>query len=317
MKKIFPLVICSLMVFACFSQESVKTANVVNSLRTINQLTFDDINPEGVSSPQYINYTKLVKNATKTELSSYSQDTNNVVKGFVFLALLEQKQDTVLEFYRQTLINKDYVITKLDGIDTEVYLCDFLRAKAIEMIEFSSNNYQDKKYFEHIYLMMDSIMIMNFNWSESDVTMDYIIEKSQENRSTLSKRKRWIANSYFLYNIAKNDDDYLYGTECGFPAVMPYLRSLVEKSIIDSTINRVDYFDKWISCDILVVKIYGIEALIRLQNEGDELTALHISTINYYKGSYKSLQVCSKYYRERKPVNMILAGFELKGEAEN
>ncbi len=138
------------MVFACFSQESVKTANVVNSLRTINQLTFDDINPEGVSSPQYINYTKLVKNATKTELSSYSQDTNNVVKGFVFLALLEQKQDTVLEFYRQTLINKDYVITKLDGIDTEVYLCDFLRAKAIEMIEFSSNNYQDKKYFEHI-----------------------------------------------------------------------------------------------------------------------------------------------------------------------
>lgn len=109
MKKIFPLVICSLMVFACFSQESVKTANVVNSLRTINQLTFDDINPEGVSSPQYINYTKLVKNATKTELSSYSQDTNNVVKGFVFLALLEQKQDTVLEFYRQTLINKDYV----------------------------------------------------------------------------------------------------------------------------------------------------------------------------------------------------------------
>ncbi|MEN8795066.1 MAG: hypothetical protein ABF294_11545, partial [Flavobacteriales bacterium] len=104
---------------------------------------------------------------------------------------------------------------------------------------------------------------------------------------------------------------------CGFPAGMPYLRSLVEKSIIDSTINRVDYFDKWISCDILVVKIYGIEALIRLQNEGDELTALHISTINYYKGSYKSLQVCSKYYRERKPVNMILAGFELKGEAEN
>lgn len=305
------------MMFACFSQEPVSTANIISSLRTINQLTFDDIKPEGVSSPQYINYAKLVKNATPEELLSYSQDTNNVVKGFAFLALLEQKHDTVLEFYRQTLDNKDYVTTKLDGIDSEVYLCDFLRAKAVERIEFSSNNYQDKKYFEHLYLLMDSIMIMNFDWSGSDLTMDYIIEKSQEDKTRLTDRKRWLANSYFLYNIAKNDDDYLYGSECGYPAVMPYLRSVVEKSILDSTINRVDYFDKWISCDILVVKIYGIEALIRLQNEGEELTPLQLSTIKYYKGSYKSIQVCSKYYRERKPVNMILQDFELKGEEEN
>lgn len=318
MKKIFPLLISFPLVFGCYSQDvSTRTEDLINSLRTINELTYDDIKPAGVSSPQYISYKSLVKNSTVTQLLSYSQDTNKVVRGFVYMALLEKKQDTVLDFYRQTLVQKDFINSSFEGIKTELFLCDFLRAKAVERMENSNQNELDKEFFETLYLKMDSIMIMNFDWSESDVTMDYIIEQAQENKTTLSDRKRWLANSYFLYKIAKNNDDYLYGTECGYPAVMPYLRSVVEKSMVDSTINRVDYFDKWISCDILVVKIYGIEALIRLQNQGQKLTPLQLSTIKYYKESYKSLQVCSNYFRERKPVNMILENFNLIGESEN
>ena len=91
-----------------------------------------------------------------------------------------------------------------------------------------------------------------------------------------------------------------------------YIKVKVEQLMKDTLINRLDYFDKWISCDILVVKVYGVEALIRLQNEGKELSIIQTKIITEFKSSFKSIQMCMNYYRERKTVKFALMDYELK-----
>jgi hypothetical protein len=62
----------------------------------------------------------------------------------------------------------------------------------------------------------------------------------------------------------------------------------------------------------LVVKVYGVEALIRLQNEGKELSIIQTKIITEFKSSFKSIQMCMNYYRERKTVKFALMDYELK-----
>ena len=62
----------------------------------------------------------------------------------------------------------------------------------------------------------------------------------------------------------------------------------------------------------MIVKIYGSEALIRLHNQGEELNDFQINTINELKKSYKSLVICTQYFRERLPVRLILEDFNFE-----
>lgn len=311
MKKIiFPSLL--FLVFSCTYGQNIskQTRNIVNSIRSVNELNYDEINEEGKKSAQYFNFTKLNKIATPDELVYLANnDTSNVVKGYALWALIKKKHPSIEPLYENSVKSKNYVVTDIAGIETTVFIYDYMRYKLSKEM---SKQKEDSTYLA-LNNAFDSILIMNYQWKESDVLMDYIIEDINQTTEILSKRKRWLANSYFLHNIAKHNDAYLYGTECGYPEVKPYLRSVLEKAMLDTTSSRVSYFDKWISCDILVVKVYGIEALIRLQNKGEKLNELQLSIINEYKNSYKSIQVCTKYYRERLPVKKVLEKFELKG----
>ena len=290
---------------------SNQTKNIVNSIRSVNALSYDEINGLGVKSSQYFNYAKLSKIATPEELLYVANnDTSNVVKGYVYWALIQQKHPSIESLYESSLKSKESVISTVAGVESTIFLHDYMRYKVSKELESKPT---DSTYIS-LSSAFDSILIMNYQWKESDLLMDYLIEDINQTTERLSKRKRWLANSYFLHNIAKHNDAYLYGTVCGYPEVQPYLRSVMEKSMLDSNINRVDYFDKWISCDIVVVKVYGVEALIRLHNAGEKLTQFQLSTIKEYKQSYKSIQVCTKYFRERLPVNKVLNKFVLKGE---
>ena len=308
----------SLLICNTFAQViSQKTTNVINSIRLVNELRFDDVNERGLKPSQYFNYQKLQSNASSDELLYFANDTNEIVKAYTYLALLERQNDEIKNLYIRSVQDKEKVENVTDGIISEIYLYDYLRYKIYNIV--NADNY--KSFLDTFYNKMnsdfDSILIMNYNWNESDVFMDDLIESESLNKEALTKRKRWLANSYFKHKIAKKNDDYLFGRLCGYPATMPYLRSIVEKSLQDTLLDRVDYFDKWVSCDILVVKVYGAEALIRLQNEGEILTPYQTKLIKQLKNSFKSIQMCMNYYRERKPVRFALKDYELKEFATN
>ena len=288
---------------------SNKTSSIINSIRSVNELNYDEVNDKGEKSKQYFNYSRLLETATADELVYVANnDTNNIVKAYVYWALIYKKHSSVEYFYEKAVKSKESATSIISGIKTTVFLHDYMRYK----VGYELDKTDGDSVFTAFNNMFDSILIMNYQWKESDILMDYIIDDANQTTEMLSNRKRWLANSYFLHNIAKNDDAYLYGTVCGYPEVQPYLRTVLEKAILDSTINRVDYFDKWISCDIVVVKVYGIEALIRLHNQGKKLNKLQLDIIKEYKSSYKSIQVCTKYFRERLPAKKVLEKFELK-----
>lgn len=307
MKKLSPFLAAFFISLGCFSQNiSFETKNIINSIRFLNELKFSDIDESGKATPQFVNYKKLLKTATMEELIFYTNDTSEVVKGYVCLALLEKKNPIIKKYYGELVTNKNKITSDVNGVTSTVYLYDFIRFRTNGLMTSQAQSKEDKDYFNSLYEQWDSIVIMNYEWKESDVLMDHIIEKASKENNTLSSRKRWLANSYFIHHIAKEGDDYLYGKECGYPATEPYLRTVMEKAMKDSNLNRLNYFDRWISCDLLVIKVYGAEALIRLQNEGVELTPIQIKVINELKTSYKSLQICSGYYKERKSVRRVL-----------
>ncbi|MDB4088021.1 hypothetical protein N9544_00185 [Flavobacteriales bacterium] len=305
----------TLSLFICnvYSQVvSQKTTNIVNSIKTINEIRFDDVNQNGLKSPQYFNYIKMLDNATKDELLHFANDSNEIVKGYVYLALLERQDKDLESFYIRSVQNEEKVISNNNDVYTEILLYDFLRSKVYDKINSSGYNASKDTFYNKLNSNFDSILIMNYTWDESDVFMDHIIESISEDKEVISNRKRWLSNSFFEHKIAKEGDDYLFGRMCGYPATMPYLRGILEKSIQDTLLDRIEYFDRWISCDILVVKVYGAEALIRLHNQGKELTPIQTRIITDFKSSFKSVQMCMDYYRERKSIKFALKDYELK-----
>lgn len=312
MKRNLLSLVLGLLIFNSLSQVvTQKTTNIINSIRTIDELRYDDIDVNGLKSPQYFNYLKLLESANREELLYLANDSNVVVKGYVYLALLDRQDKNLEGFYIRSVQNKEKVISHPKGIYTEILLYDFLRSKVYDKIADKNYNARRDTFYNKLHSNFDSILIMNYSWNESDVFMDHIIESTSEDKKELSKRKRWLANSYFEHKIAKKDDAYLFGRMCGYPATMPYLRNVLENTMKDTLLNRVDYFDKWLSCDILVVKVYGAEALIRLQNEGGVLSPIQIKIIKELKSSFKSIQMCMGYYRERKSVKYSLKDFDL------
>ena len=313
MKKNLLSLILSLLICNTYSQVvSKNTTNIINSIRTIDEIRYNDINNNGLRSPQYFNYIKLLNNASKEELLYFTNDTSEIVKGYIYLALLDRQDKEIESFYIRSVQNKEKVVSYPKGIYTEILLSDFLRSKVYDKIIDSNYVATTDTFYNKMASNFDSILIMNYKWNESDVYIDYLIESTSEDKEALSRRKSWLANSYFEHKIAKRDDAYLFGRLCGYPSEMPYLRGVVEQLMKDTLINRLDYFDKWISCDILVVKVYGVEALIRLQNEGKELSIIQTKIITEFKSSFKSIQMCMNYYRERKTVKFALMDYELK-----
>jgi hypothetical protein len=318
MKRNLLSLILSLLICNTYSQVvSQKTTNIINSIRTINEIRYNDVNEEGLKSPQYFNYIKMFNNASKEELLHFANDTNEIVKGYIYLALLDRQDKDLESFYIRSVQNEEKVVSYPKGNYTEILLYDFLRSKIYDKITASNYDAATDTFYNKMNSNFDSILIMNYSWNESDIFIDHIIESVSEDKEELSNRKRWLANSYFEHKIAKKDDAYLFGRLCGYPAAMPYLRSVVEQSMKDTVLNRVEYFDKWISCDILVVKVYGAEALIRLQNEGKELTPIQNKIIIELKSSFKSVQMCMNYYRERKSVKFALKDYNLKDFSVN
>jgi len=240
---------------------SQETINVINSIRAVNEIRYDDLSDKGLKSPQYFNYINLLNSSSKEELLYFTNDTNEIVKGYVYLALLDRQDKELESFYIRSVQNKEKVVSYSKGIYSEILLYDFLRSKVYDKI--TANNYDatTDTFYNKMSSNFDSILIMDYSWNESDVFIDYIIESTSEGKGVLSKRKSWLANSYFEHKIAKRDDAYLFGRLCGYPEKMPYLRSVVEKSMNDTLLNRLGYFDKWVNCDILVVKVYGVEGL--------------------------------------------------------
>ena len=313
MKRISPLIFLLTLALSSFSQEvSTPTRTVIESLRAINELSFEDLKVDGKSTPQYLNYKKLLNTATPQELKVLAQDTNQVVKGYVCLAMLETKHESIEKEFVKLVKDQNRILTTENGVENTVYLYDFIRYRTSIMSTSRSIKNEDKKYYQNLYLNLDSIVILNYTWQESDILMDYIIEMTEKEKNSLSKRKRWLANSFFIHQIAKEGDEYLYGKECGYPATKPYLRVVVEAALLDSNLDRANYFDKWISCDLFVIKVYGAEALIRLHNQGVELTPFQIRTINELKVSYKSVQICNGYFRERKSVRRALSSYNFQ-----
>lgn len=318
MKKNVLIIILSLFVCNTYSQIiSPKTRNIVNSIIAVDDFRYDDIDEKGGKTSQYYNYDQLLKSASEEELLYFANDPNEIVKGFVYLALMEKQNDTIEAFYLRSIVNSEKVVMKRYGVNTEIFLSEFLRYKLQEKISVDSYIALEDTFYNKLNSSFDSILIMNYKWNESTKTMDKFIRDVANDKKNLSSIKRWLANSYFEHKIAKKDDDYLFGRLCGYPKTMPYLRSVVEKSLKDSTIDRVDYFDKWISCDILVVKVYGAEALIRLHNEGKQISPMHLEIITELKSSFRSVQMCMDYYRERKPVRWALKDYELKDLSAN
>ncbi|MEN8929257.1 MAG: hypothetical protein ABF242_10045 [Flavobacteriales bacterium] len=318
MKKYFLSLISSLLILSTYSQIiSPKVSGIINSIRSVNELNYDDVKENGKKTSQFFNYQQLLSNASQEELLFFAEDSNEIVKAYVYLALLDKQDQNLERFYVRSVQNEEKVVSNPKGIYTEILLHDFLRSKIYDKIEAPNYVVESDTFYNKMNSRFDSILIMDYKWNQSDVFIDHIIESAANDKTKLSKRKRWLANSYFEHKIAKKDDSYLFGRKCGFPATMPYLRSIVEKSMKDTLMNRVDYFDKWISCDLLVLKVYGAEALIRLQNEGKELTPYQIKVITELKSSFKSVQMCMNYYRERKPVKWALKDYELKDFAAN
>ena len=99
-------------------------------------------------------------------------------------------------------------------------------------------------------------------------------------------------NAYCQDSVKAEVLDEVYGKHCGAVAGVgdqPALRVDIEKLIYKGNIAEID---KWLNSDSYVKKTYAAEALIRLENDGTELSTEQISRIVKIKRSKRKITTC-------------------------
>ncbi|MEN8928966.1 MAG: hypothetical protein ABF240_08875, partial [Flavobacteriales bacterium] len=198
--------------------------------------------------------------------------------------------------------------------------------KANQFLEDSLLKPKHKAILSNEIFQMDSIIIYNFFIEENgdDVFLGenflrYVSKKNNKNKDfNISKL---FMDVFFDRRIEGTwETQYTYGKMCGTAMMVPFLRQELEKrmKIYDSSNmafqDKTDlyYFDLWLDSENKEIKVYGAEALIRLNNRGVVLDESQIKKIRRLKRSRKKIRTCAGCFIEDKRIKKILKPFSLK-----
>lgn len=94
----------------------------------------------------------------------------------------------------------------------------------------------------------------------------------------------------FLGKSQENHQKDVYGSGCGFVGEDPKLRIEIENYL---KVNNLKMINKWLDSDNLSKKVYAVEALIRLNNEGLLLSDYQKKQIIIIKNIRNKIWTCS------------------------
>ncbi len=101
----------------------------------------------------------------------------------------------------------------------------------------------------------------------------------------------------------------VYGNNCGIAESQPVLRVSIEKLIKAKDLVSIN---EWLRSGSEVRQVYGAEALIRLENEGLDLTFEQLEIIEALKHSPTKINTCYGCIYGPQEIQEIMVRFKLK-----
>lgn len=278
-------------------------------------------------SIQNVHQEKIIKYSNQSVLEIILDTTKSIdLKYYCAQALVSYPSDKISDVFFDILFDtncyyelkvKNSCLTYVSNLSGVPY------GRAWHILEDTDSSLDIKNNLKRELFEMDSIWIKNRNKSHSAYDDDGEPYRFTEKRNKTNKNlkiAKWIIEYYFINEIS-NLNKKTYGINCGYVGSGPELRSQMEYSLFirDSTLldyeikKRIYYFNLWLRSTDLVLKTYGAEALIRLQNNGVILSEEQLILINSLKKRNKKVPTCHGcIYGDRISIKDALKPFNLK-----
>jgi hypothetical protein len=330
MKKIGFILFCLIISITSNSQNRIDSLNfVISEIISYKSATrfFEEENSIiDRDSIQTIHQEKIIQYSNQQILETILDTTNSLdLKYYCAQALVSYPSKKISDAFFNILLDTNSYY-ELDVENSCLVYTTNLTAvpygRAWHILEDTDSTTSIKNNLEKELLEMDSIWIF-FKYKATNPYDDEGEFYQLANKRNLKNRNlvvsKWILKDYFdtKINLLENDT---YGNNCSYGGFGPELRYQLERTLdIDDSTNlkfeiekRLYFNNLWLNSKYTVIRVYGAEALIRLQNNGVKLTEEQINMISKLKEQKKKIKTCHGcIYGDRIRVKNALKPFNL------